>query len=168
MAHTIFHSSRKFALVVLLFAFSSQLYAQYENGSLLGTVRDSSGAPIANAALTITNTATAITTQAKTNDVGDYNVPSLRVGVYTITASSSGFSDAVAQNITVSVGNRQHIDLTLKVGAAQTTVEVTDVALQLETESSERGQTITNYQSESLPLVSRNYSDFLALAPGSR
>ena len=67
-----------------------------------------------------------------------------------------------------SVGNRQHIDLTLRVGAAQTTVEVTDVALQLETESSERGQTITNYQSESLPLVSRNYSDFLALAPGSR
>ena len=168
MAYKIIHSARKFALVVLLFVFSSQLHAQYENGSLLGTVRDPSGAPIANAALTITNTATAITTQAKTNDVGDYDVPSLRVGVYTITASSPGFSDAVAQNITVSVGNRQHIDLTLKVGAAQTTVEVTDVALQLETESSERGQTITNYQSESLPLVSRNYSDFLALAPGSR
>ena len=79
--------------------FSSQLHAQYENGSLLGTVRDSSGAPIANAALTITNTATAITTQAKTNDVGDYNVRSLRVGVYTITASSPGFSDAVAQKL---------------------------------------------------------------------
>jgi hypothetical protein len=168
MAYTIFHSARKFALVVLLFVFSSQLHAQYENGSLLGTVRDSSGAPIVNAALAITNTATAITTQAKTNDVGDYDVPSLRVGIYTITASSPGFSDAVAQNITVSVGNRQHIDLTLKVGAAQSTVEVTDVALQMETESSERGQTITNYQSESLPLVSRNYSDFLALVPGSR
>ena len=122
MAYKIVHSARKFALVVLLFVFSSQLHTQYENGSLLGTVRDSSGAPIANAALAITNTATAISAQAKTNDVGDYNVPSLRVGVYTITASSPGFSDAVAQNITVSVGNRQHIDLTLKVGAAQTTV----------------------------------------------
>ena len=50
----------------------------------------------------------------------------------------------------------------------QTTVEVTDVALQLETETSERGQTITNYQSEALPLVSRNYSDLLGLMPGSR
>ena len=168
MANKIFYSARYVALVVLLFLFSSQMHAQYENGSLLGTVHDPSGAPIANAALTITNTATAIAAQAKTNDVGDYNVPSLRVGVYTITASSPGFSDAIARNITVSVGNRQHIDLTLKVGTAQTTVEVSDVALQLETESSERGQTITNYQSESLPLVSRNYSDFLALVPGSR
>ena len=47
-------------------------------------------------------------------------------------------------------------------------VEVTDVALQLETETSERGQTITNYQSEALPLVTRNYSDLLGLMPGSR
>src|SRR6202040_333190 len=82
--------------------------------------------------------------------------------------SAPNFSDAVAQNITVSVGNRQHIDLTLKVGGTQTTIEVTDVALQIETETSERGQTITNYQSEAFPLVSRNYSDLLGLVPGSR
>ena len=62
----------------------------------------------------------------------------------------------------------QRIDLTLKVGATETTVEVSDVALQLETDTSERGQTITNYQSEAFPLVSRNYSDLLGLVPGSR
>ena len=45
---------------------------------------------------------------------------------------------------------------------------MSDVALQLETETSERGQTITDYQTESLPLVSRNYSDLLALVTGSR
>src|SRR6202008_2015077 len=50
----------------------------------------------------------------------------------------------------------------------ETVVEVTDVALQLETETSERGQTITNYQSEALPLVTRNYSDLMGLMPGSR
>jgi hypothetical protein len=61
-----------------------------------------------------------------------------------------------------------HIDLILKVGATETTVEVRDVAVQLETETSERGQNVTNYQSESLPLVSRNYSDFLGLVPDSR
>src|ERR1019366_9142969 len=58
--------------------------------------------------------------------------------------------------------------LTLKVGSTESTVEVTGVAMQIETETSERGQNITNYQSEALPLVSRNYSDFLALIPGSR
>ncbi len=144
------------------------LHAQYENGSLLGTIKDGTGAPIAGATVTITNTATANATQTKTDGSGNYDVPSLRVGVYSIAATAPGFSDAEAQNITVSVGNRQHVDLSLSVGAATATVEVSDVALQLETETSERGQNITNYQTEAFPLVTRNYSDLLALIPGSR
>ncbi len=151
-----------------LFFLCTNLQAQYENGSLTGTIRDSSGATIPGATVKLTNNGTSNVSETKTNATGDYEFPSLRVGVYSISASAPSFSDAVAQNITVSVGNRQHIDLTLKVGTTETTVEVTDVALQIETETSERGQNITNYQSESLPLVSRNYSDFLALIPGSR
>jgi hypothetical protein len=168
MTQKIYHFTRSFAFAVLFLVFSTQLYAQYENGGLVGTIRDASGAPIPSAAVKITNNDTAIVSDTKTGPSGDYDVPSLRVGVYTISASAPGFSDAVAKNITVSVGNVQHIDLTLKVGSTETTVEVTDVAVQIETETSERGQNITNYQSESLPLVSRNYSDFLALIPGSR
>jgi hypothetical protein len=156
-----------FALFSML-SFCGQALAQYENGSLDGTIRDGSGAVINGAAIKITNVATASTTETKTNALGDYEFPSLRVGVYTVIASAPSFSDAVGQNITVSVGNHQHIDLTLKVGTAQTTVEVSDLAVQMETETSERGQNITNYQSEALPLVSRNYSDLLALIPGSR
>jgi hypothetical protein len=152
----------------VLFLLPTQLHAQYENGGLLGTIRDASGAPIAAAAVKIANNDTASVSETKTNGSGDYEFPSLRVGVYSVSASASGFSDAVAQNITVSVGNRQRINFTLKIGATETTVEVTDVAVQLETETSERGQNITHYQSESLPLVTRNYSDFLALIPGSR
>ncbi|HXP09533.1 MAG TPA: hypothetical protein VN828_13590, partial [Acidobacteriaceae bacterium] len=97
-----------------------------------------------------------------------YEVPSLRAGVYTISAKAPNYAEAVAENITISVGNRQRIDLELKVGQAQTSVEVSDVALELETDSSQRGQTITQYQTEALPLVSRNYSDLLALVTGSR
>jgi hypothetical protein len=168
MSHRKFHTTRNVALAFLLLAFSTLLHAQYENGGLVGTIRDASGALIPDATVKITNNDTAIVSATKTNASGDYNVPSLRVGVYSISASASGFSDAVAQNITVSVGNVQHIDLTLKVGSTGTTVEVSDVALQLETETSERGQTLTNYQSEAFPQVTRNYSDFLALIPGSR
>src|SRR5882757_5971865 len=155
-------------LVAILFFFTCYLHAQYENGSVVGTIRDKSGAGIPNAVVTITNNATAVATKAATNGEGDYEVPSLHVGVYTIAATSSGFTNAVANNITVSVGGRQRIDLTLSVGATETTVEVSDVALQLETETSERGQVITNYQSEAFPLVTRNYSDLLGLIPGSR
>ncbi len=144
------------------------LQAQYENGSVVGTIKDPSGAPIAHAAVTITNGATGAVNKAETNDAGEYDVPELRVGLYTVSATAPEFSRAVAQNITVSVGNRQRIDLSLPVGTAEATVEVSDVALQLETDQSQRDQTITNYQSEALPLVSRNYSDLLGLVTGVR
>jgi hypothetical protein len=157
------------AVCFLFFLFlSSNLQAQYDNGSLVGTIKDKSGAAIPGAVVTITNNATAVATKVTSNGEGDYEVPSLHVGVYNIAAAAPGFTDAGAKNITVSVGGRQRIDLSLNVGATQTTVEVSDVALQLETESSERGQTITNYQSAALPLVTRNYSDLLGLIPGAR
>jgi hypothetical protein len=154
-------------LIVCLFV-GAQARAQYDNGSLVGTIRDASGAPMPHVKVAITNIETGIVTQATTNGTGEYNVPSLRVGTYKIVASASGFSDAEADNIGISVGVSLTIDLSLKVGSAATTVEVSGVALQLETETSERGQTVTNYESEALPLVSRNYSDLLALVPGSR
>ncbi len=155
-----------FVFIALFLMVNVKARGQYENGSLVGTIRDSSGAPIANAAVTVTNTATAITSNTKTNGEGDYDVPSLRVGVYTITASAPGFASAEASDISVSVGGRQKIDLTLKVGGEATSVEVTGVALQVEAESSQRDQTVTQYQSKAFPLVSRNYSDLLALVPG--
>jgi hypothetical protein len=143
-------------------------YAQYENGSLVGTIHDSNGAAIPNVSVTVTNNATGIPTVVKSNGVGDYEVPELRFGIYTITAKAAGFADAEAKDITISVGGRQRIDLVMKVGATQTTVEVTGVALQLETESSQRPQTVTEYQTEALPLVSRNYSDLVDYVTGAR
>ncbi|HEY0758306.1 MAG TPA: TonB-dependent receptor [Acidisarcina sp.] len=157
-----------FLFLSLLLLLPVQLRAQYEDGSLVGTIRDASGAPVAGAVVKITNTATAISTLTNTSGTGDYEAPSLRVGAYTIAASAPGFSDAVAENITVSVGARQRIDLTLTVGKTQSTVEVSGVALQPETDTSQRDQTITMYQSEALPLVSRNYSDLLGLVTGVR
>jgi hypothetical protein len=154
----------------LLIAISgTEAKAQYEDGSLVGTIHDASGAVVSNATVTVINVSTGIVTKVASNSSGDYEVPALRVGVYTIRADAPGFAEAEAKNITVSVGGRQHIDLTLNVGQANaTTVEVSDIALQLETETSERGQSISGYQTEALPLVSRNYSDLLALVTGSR
>ncbi len=143
--------------------------AQYEDGSLIGSIHDATGAAVGNAAVTVTNVNTGNVLKVAANGSGDYEIPSLRVGVYNIEANASGFAPAAARNITISVAGRQRIDLTLKVGQADaTTVEVSDVALQLETETSERGLTVSEYQTESLPLVSRNYSDLLALVTGSR
>jgi hypothetical protein len=143
--------------------------AQYEDGSLVGSIHDATGAVVGNAAVTVTNVNTGNVIKIVAGGTGDYEVPSLRVGVYNIEATAPGFAPAEARNITVAVAGRQRIDLTLTIGKADaTTVEVSDVALQLETESSERGQNISNYQTEALPLVSRNFSDLLGLVTGSR
>jgi hypothetical protein len=158
----------RLGLALLLILPALGAYAQYENGSLVGTIHDATGAAIPNVSVTVSNNATGISTNVTSNGAGDYDVPSLRFGIYTITAKAAGFADAVAKEITISVGGRIRIDLTMKVGAVGTTVQVSGVALQLETESSERGQTITEYQSEALPLVSRNYSDQLAFVTGAR
>jgi len=143
--------------------------AQYEDGSLIGSIHDATGAAIQNAAVTVTNINTGIVIKTTANSSGDYEIPTLRAGVYSIEASAPTFAPAIARNITIEVASRQHIDLTLKVGQTDvTTVEVSDVALQLETETSERGQNVSEYQTESLPLVSRNYSDLMGLVTGSR
>jgi len=144
-------------------------FAQYDNGSLVGSIRDASGAAVQNVTVTATNDATGVAATAKTSEAGNYEIPSLRVGVYTISASATGYATAEADKIAISVGVRTRIDLMLKVGsAAATTVEVTGVSLQLQTESSQRDQTITNYQTQALPLVSRNYSDLVNYVSGSR
>jgi hypothetical protein len=158
-----------FLLAGLLFLVGSNAArAQFEDGSLVGAIHDTSGAIIPGATVAATNNATGITTTSISTASGDYEFPSLRVGVYTVKAEAKGFSTAVAENISVSVASRTRIDLELKVGGTESTVEVTGVALQLETDTSERGQNISNYETEAFPLVTRNYSDLLALVTGSR
>ncbi len=155
------------ALALLLGFPALKAFAQYENGSLVGTIHDASGAAVPGVTVTITNTATGVAMAQKTNESGDYEVPSLRVGTYNISASALGYANTAANDITISIGVRSRIDLVLRVGATQTTVEVNGVALQLETESSQRGQTITGFQTEALPLVSRNYSDLVDYVTGA-
>jgi hypothetical protein len=167
MKQTLRHFSQ--ILLALVFVFTGSVaHAQYEDGSLVGTIHDSTGAVIPGAQVSATNTGTGTVSKATSNGAGDYEFPSLRVGIYTVKAEASGFSSAVAEQINLTVAGRVRIDLSLKAGGTESTVEVTGVALALETESSERGQNISNYQTEALPLVSRNYSDLLGLVTGSR
>jgi len=165
------HIFLRFLLLAgLLFAFcGTEARAQYEDGSLIGSIHDATGAAVPNATVTVSNVNTGIVVKTLSNAIGDYVLPSLRVGVYNIEASAPGFASAVAKEITITVGGRQRIDLTLAVGKADTTtVQVSGVTLQIETATSERGQEVSGYQTESLPLVSRNFSDLLGLVTGSR
>jgi outer membrane receptor protein involved in Fe transport len=158
----------RLGLALLLILPALGAFAQYENGSLVGTIHDATGAAIPNVNVAVTNNATGIAVNVTSNGAGDYELPSLRFGIYTIVAKAAGFADAVAKEITIPVGGRIRIDLTMKIGTAETTVQVSGVAMQLETESSQRGQTITEFQTQALPLVSRNYSDQVNFVTGAR
>jgi hypothetical protein len=156
-------------LIFLLLAFLALVpaaFGQFETGSIIGTVKDASGAVIADATVTVTNTATNVVTRRQTTSAGDYEVPGLRVGTYNVQISKEGFAPALASGIGLDISARQRVDLTLSVGTATVSVDVSSAASLVETDNSQRGQIITNYQTSSLPLVSRNYTDLLALSTG--
>jgi len=157
-----------FALAIFALVLPRHAFAQYDTGSLVGVIQDSTGAVIPGTNVSAVNKATGVVYTGESSSSGDYEIPNLHTGTYKVSAVHAGFSTAVADDVLVSVGVRQHIDLILKVGQTATTVEVSDVALQIDTENSQRDQTISGYQTSSLPLVSRNFSDFLALVTGSR
>jgi len=157
-----------FVLALLLTFPATIAFAQYDTGSLVGAIHDATGAVLPGATVTVLNEDTGAAYTSVTGTEGQYEVPSLHTGRYKISAEHAGFSTAVADHITISVGSRQRIDLTLEVGKSATTVQVTDVALQLETDSSERSETVTGYQTAAFPLVSRNYADLLGLVAGAR
>jgi hypothetical protein len=131
-------------LVLLLFPVIST--AQFDAATVLGTVRDSSGAVVPGATVTLKNAATGITATSVTDEHGDYQFFNARVGSYSVRAELQGFSVAEAENFAVTVNARQRVDLTLKPGTVGETVVVSGAAQLLETESSDRGRDQTRIE----------------------
>lgn len=143
-------------------------HAQFDTATVVGTVRDNSGAVVPGATVTLTNLDTGISTTRLTDANGSYEFSTVRVGRYRVTAELQGFSTALADNIDVAVGARQRVELQLTPGSLTETVEVVGAATRLETDSSERGQVITADQAVQLPLNGREYSSLALLSPGVR
>lgn len=154
-------------LVLSLFA-GPLAHAQFETASVLGFVHDSTGAAIPGASVTLTNVATGVEVKATSDAQGQYEFTSVRIGDYRIASTANGFSDTVTETFTVQVNARQRVDVTLKPGAATTTVTVTGAAALLNTEDSERGQIISPRDVSNLPLNGRAYADLALLTPGVR
>jgi hypothetical protein len=142
--------------------------AQFETASVLGYVRDSSGAPIANANVTLLNIATGVSAVRTTDEQGHFEFVDVHAARYKVRAAMSGFSDTESEPFLVDVNTRQRVDLALKPGNVSETVTVSGSATQLETETSSTGTTIAETLVHDLPLNGRAYGDLMALAPGVR
>jgi len=159
---------RKTFLAVLLLVCGSIAWAQFETSAVLGFVRDSSGAPIANGKVTLVNASTGIITAATTDNDGHFQFSDVHVGRYKVTASAPGFNDSITDPFAVNVNTRQRVDVTLKPGSVAETVVVSGAATQLESETSSTGTMISETQVHDLPLNGRAYGDLMSLAPGVR
>jgi hypothetical protein len=152
--------------VLLLFATPS--LAQFETATVVGTVRDTTGAVVVDARVTLTNRDTGVAIERLSDANGNYEFFTVRIGAYVISAEKPGFSIALADDVQVTVGARQRVDLTMKVGEVTETVRVSASAVLLQTDSSERSQVITGEETRALPLNGREYSALALLSPGVR
>jgi hypothetical protein len=155
---------KRFVALLLCSLGIAPCFAQFETAEVLGTVRDPQGSVIPKAAVTLANQETGIEAKATTDDNGNFLFSQVKVGKYTVTAESPGFSKAVAADINVDVNARQRVDLTMAVGQVTESVNVTGVASALTTDSSEHGQVISMQQVAELPLNGRNYAELALLS----
>src|ERR1051326_7886704 len=132
------------AIVLLLAAVNAR--AQFDTGSIVGTVRDMSGAVVPGATVTLTNAATGLSVTKTTDAGGNYEFFTVRPGIYLVTAEQTGFALALAENVQVQVAARMRVDLQMAVGQVSERVEVVAASPLLETDTSQRSQVITGDQ----------------------
>ncbi len=158
---------RHTTLVVLLslVACASAL-GQETTGSILGTVKDSSGAVLSGARLSALNQETDQQITAVSNDTGDYVFPLLRAGRYRLTVEAPGFQRLIRTDVEVSTTERVRVDLTMQVGAVTDTVTVDAEAPLLQSEQATVGQVVQQRAIESIPLATRNFTQILGTSAG--
>jgi hypothetical protein len=144
---------------------SAPLRAQVAGATLSGTIADAQGAAVPNVKVSVTNIATGVAVSTTTNSVGAYTVANLNAGDYQVSASAPGFSTAVTK-LSLTVGQKQDLDLALVVGPVVETVEVTDAAPQVDLSSSAITGNVSATTLRELPLNGRDWASLAALQPG--
>jgi hypothetical protein len=157
---------RRIVLVWAVMLFScAQLFAGV-TASISGTVKDPSGAAIAGATVTATNVDTGIAQSQTTNGQGFYSFQSLPLGKYTVEVQQTGFKAFRQTEIVLDVNSALSVDVTLQVGRTTEKIEVAADALHVESVTSQMGEVIEGKEMTDVPLVSRSFTDLLALQPG--
>ncbi len=162
-----FTAFRVAILSLTSFACAPWADAQVETGRFVGRITDPQGAVVPNATITVANLGTNLAQTAHTNADGDFIITPVQGGMYRLTVSAAGFETNTISSVEVQVGQIVREDLTLKIGAETTTVEVQSTAPLLSTDSATVSQVITNEQLVDLPLNGRGFYKLAQLTPGA-
>jgi len=155
------------ALLLLTTLFARVAWAQGGTGELTGLVTDPSGAAVANAAVTLTNSATGEKRTATTSSAGSYRFPALLVvGTYTLEITAKGFKGYKVGNIVISVGTVNNQDARLEVGTVSETVTVEAGTQLVQTTESSISDLVDRRVWEQMPLETRSQNEFIGLLAG--
>ncbi len=152
--------------MVLMLGMPPALRGQQSAGAITGLVTDPSGAPIANATVTVREVDRGTVWTAKTTAAGDYDFPNIPVGNVQVRAEAAGFSQEVRSTFTLVLNQVAHEDFKLQVGTVNETVTVTGAPPLLQTGSTDIGTLIDANAAVNLPLATRNINQLTLLAPG--
>jgi hypothetical protein len=153
-----------FILIVVAWQNSA---AQVNTGTILGTVKDRSGAVLPGASVTVTNTETGIGRSAVAGERGEYRIPALAIGNYEVQAELPGFQTAIRKGITLSVGQEAVIDISLNVGNVAEHVTVEEQAPLLETTTATVSGLVDPGQMREIPLNARSFIELVPLQSGA-
>ena len=135
-------------------------------GSIVGVVRDESGAVIPGASVSVTNKATGAQRTGISSETGDFSIPGLLPALYDVRVEMSGFRGYTVQGLELKVNQVARLDVRLGVGQLTESVTVSGGAVLLETETSAVGQVIDEQRVRELPLNGRNLTQLAALSAG--
>lgn len=156
------------SLLFLLVYFSTlSLFAQTFRGGIQGTVTDPTGAVIAGAEITVTNPATGLTRNTKTDGTGNYFVSELPIGTYEIGVKAKGFQAAIVKDVKVEVSSGKDVNVQLSAGGGTENVVVTVQAPLIEATQDTLGATLNAEQFQELPVSGRDFTKLLVMVPGS-
>lgn len=156
--------TKLFAAVLLAIVWAVSGFGQ-TFGDISGEVRDSSGASIPGAQVTITNVDTNAIRAAVSNEEGLYSFPALTPGTYNLKAEKTGFKTVTRPQILIQVQQSARIDVEMPVGQVSESVEVSATAALLTTENATVGTVVENKRIVELPLNGRNYLQLVSLSP---
>lgn len=139
---------------------------QTANGTLSGRITNSTGAPIANAAVTITNVDTNASQRVLTTSDGSFSVRNLPLGTYRVDVESAGFKRSTTNNIVLSATAPGAVSIVLETGGAEGTVNVEGTTPVVQAESGEVSHSIQQRTIQELPVADRNYQQLMELLPG--
>jgi hypothetical protein len=157
-------------LVCVLLAFavlaSTPVRAQVAGATVSGTVTDASDAPVADAKISITNTATGVVRDVTTDSAGFYSAPNLLPGIYEITATAPGFSTYRQKDLTLTVGASRGVNISLQVGQVTQHVDVVGTTPDVQLTSSTISAEVNATTVRELPLNGRDWTQLATLQPG--